>query len=259
VATFSASAIDLVDGAIAPGCVPASGTLFAVGTTTVTCSATDSHGNTGSADFNVTVELIPDEFPPLVSAVQVMPDPVPLNTAVAVTATVDDAATGGSDIVAADYQIDGDGWIAMSAVDGAFDSAFEAVAANVTFLEEGSYSICVRGMDAAANVSAGECVTVFTTCSAPELPTRLKVALTRNDAFLWWDGSDGAEQYVIYRRVDTQDPFEAIATSTVTTFRDGDYAIGEGFNLLEYYVVALNDCGASEPSAVVTVRPKGRK
>ena len=64
VATFSASASDLVDGALTPICAPASGSTFALGTTTVTCTATDAAGNTGSASFDVTVE---DTTPPVVT------------------------------------------------------------------------------------------------------------------------------------------------------------------------------------------------
>jgi hypothetical protein len=59
--TFSASASDLVDGAITPTCVPASGSTFPLGPTSVSCSATDAHGNTDSAGFTVTVE---DTTPP---------------------------------------------------------------------------------------------------------------------------------------------------------------------------------------------------
>lgn len=261
VVIYEASATDLVDGVIAPMCEPASGSLFAVGKTAVSCSAADSHGNTGSADFDVTVELVaaPDQQPPVVSAVQVTPDPAPIGTALTLTASVDDGATGGSIIIAADYQIDGGDWVAMNAVDGGFDSPLEAVQANVTFLEEGPHSICVRGSDAAGNVSAGACVTVSTACSVPESPTGLKAVLSRNDVRLSWSASADAEGYVIYRRVNGQDPFAVIGTSTQTTFRDRDYAIGADFNLLEYYVVAQNDCGASDPSAVVTLRPRGRK
>ena len=53
--TFSASALDNVDGALTAGCTPSSGAAFPVGTTTVTCSATDRSGNTGSQTFTVTV------------------------------------------------------------------------------------------------------------------------------------------------------------------------------------------------------------
>ena len=54
--SFSASADDIVDGAITPTCVPASGSIFPLGTTEVTCSATDQAGNTGQASFDVTVQ-----------------------------------------------------------------------------------------------------------------------------------------------------------------------------------------------------------
>jgi hypothetical protein len=53
--TFSASASDVVDGAVATTCTPASGSTFGLTTTTVTCSATDAHGNTGSGSFTVKV------------------------------------------------------------------------------------------------------------------------------------------------------------------------------------------------------------
>ena len=64
--TFTASASDVVDGSIAPSCSPGSGSTFAVGTTAVTCSATDAHGNTGATSFNVTVTLV-DTTPPVVT------------------------------------------------------------------------------------------------------------------------------------------------------------------------------------------------
>ena len=54
-ASFSATALDAVDGAIVPTCVPASGSTFALGATSVNCSATDAAANTGSALFTITV------------------------------------------------------------------------------------------------------------------------------------------------------------------------------------------------------------
>ena len=38
-------------------CVPASGSTFPVGTTTVTCAAADAAGNVGTAMFDVTVDV----------------------------------------------------------------------------------------------------------------------------------------------------------------------------------------------------------
>lgn len=53
--SFTATAVDAVDGPRAVACVPASGTLFAIGVTTVNCTASDSHGNASSGSFTVTV------------------------------------------------------------------------------------------------------------------------------------------------------------------------------------------------------------
>jgi len=53
--TYTVTASDLVDGSVTPTCSPASGATFAIGSTTVNCSATDAHGNTGHASFVVNV------------------------------------------------------------------------------------------------------------------------------------------------------------------------------------------------------------
>ncbi|MDK0520933.1 VWA domain-containing protein [Streptomyces sp. ML-6] len=73
--TYGATAQDATDGTLPVTCAPASGSLFPVGRTTVTCSATDSAGNTGtdtaqievleppvppSADVEVRVDVSPD-------------------------------------------------------------------------------------------------------------------------------------------------------------------------------------------------------
>ena len=55
VAVYVATASDDLDGPIAPSCAPASGSAFALGTTAVTCTASDAHGNGASATFHVTV------------------------------------------------------------------------------------------------------------------------------------------------------------------------------------------------------------
>ena len=54
-ASFTASATDLVDGSVVVTSSKASGSGFPVGTTTVTLSATDAHGNPATASFTVTV------------------------------------------------------------------------------------------------------------------------------------------------------------------------------------------------------------
>ena len=65
VATWaSLTATDLVDGSVAVACVPASGSTFAITTTTVTCTATDAHHNGAHTTFTVKVQ---DTTPPTVS------------------------------------------------------------------------------------------------------------------------------------------------------------------------------------------------
>jgi hypothetical protein len=59
----SVTASDLVDGTIAATCDHSSGDAFPVGNTTVTCQATDSHGNTGSGSFTVTVTFLDTTAP----------------------------------------------------------------------------------------------------------------------------------------------------------------------------------------------------
>ena len=58
----SPTASDLVDGAVAVACLPQSGSTFQLGGNTVSCTATDSHGNTATATFMVTVQ---DTTPPV--------------------------------------------------------------------------------------------------------------------------------------------------------------------------------------------------
>lgn len=54
--SFSVSATDLVSGALTPTCTPTSGSTFALGATSVSCSVTDGAGNTRTGSFTVTVQ-----------------------------------------------------------------------------------------------------------------------------------------------------------------------------------------------------------
>ncbi|WSV26080.1 HYR domain-containing protein [Streptomyces griseus] len=63
--SYTATATDPQDGELPVTCVPPSGSLFPVGTTTVTCTATDSAGNTGAdtARFEVLEPVVPPDPP----------------------------------------------------------------------------------------------------------------------------------------------------------------------------------------------------
>ena len=58
VITFDVTATDEQDPSPTVSCTPSSGSLFPLGPTTVTCTATDSNGNTSQASFEVLVEPI---------------------------------------------------------------------------------------------------------------------------------------------------------------------------------------------------------
>jgi hypothetical protein len=45
-------------------CSPVSGSTFPIGTTTVTCTASDTRGNSSSRSFPVTLTQLPDNHPP---------------------------------------------------------------------------------------------------------------------------------------------------------------------------------------------------
>ena len=55
-ATFAPTATDLVDTNVDIACVPPSGSTFALGNTTVNCTATDDSHNTSSGSFHVIVQ-----------------------------------------------------------------------------------------------------------------------------------------------------------------------------------------------------------
>src|SRR5205085_5669853 len=61
----SPAANDLVDGAVAVTCAPQGGSLFPLGTTTVTCVAMDRAGNSAQAGFTVSVAQTPLLAPPV--------------------------------------------------------------------------------------------------------------------------------------------------------------------------------------------------
>ncbi|HEV7572046.1 MAG TPA: HYR domain-containing protein [Thermoanaerobaculia bacterium] len=85
--TYSATANDLVDGSRPVTCDHASGSTFPLGTTTVQCTATDTHNNTAHGSFTVTVR---DTTPPTIVSITANPSSLwpPNHKMVAVTVTV---------------------------------------------------------------------------------------------------------------------------------------------------------------------------
>ncbi len=136
-------------------------TLTGVGACTITAS------QAGNANYNPAPDVAqpfniappPDSLGPVTLSVSLTPIPVAVNTAITLTATVDDSATGGTNILSAEYRIDGGMYAPMSPADASFNSPVEGVTAAIAaFAAAGVHDICVRGKDAFNNVGAESCV-----------------------------------------------------------------------------------------------------
>jgi hypothetical protein len=72
--TFSATATDNSGAIPTVTCTPASGSVFAIGNTTVTCTATDLSGNSATSSFVVTVRGVPEQTARLIADVLALKD-----------------------------------------------------------------------------------------------------------------------------------------------------------------------------------------
>jgi hypothetical protein len=89
----SPTATDTVSGTLPVTCTPASGSTFALGVTTVTCSATDAAGNVGSVKF--TVKVVDTTSPDLTVPADFSVDAVsPAGATVTFAATAVDLVSG---------------------------------------------------------------------------------------------------------------------------------------------------------------------
>lgn len=128
-------------------------------TLTASLSVINLSGNGDSSHVQIDVgyTVPPDTEGPVTSNVDVEPQPVILNGAGAITATVDDSTTGGNPISSAHFRIDTGVLTAMSAQDGAFDEASEDVEASFTATEVGTHQVCVHGTDSLNNAGDPTC------------------------------------------------------------------------------------------------------
>lgn len=171
VVTFSSSALDNVDGAITPTCVPASGSTFAIGTTSVTCSAADAAGNTGSSSFNVKVV---DTTAPVVTYTGPS-DTIYTSDNPTITGTATDAVG----VATAEASIDGGPAIACTVVAGDISCPTSDVA-------YGTYNVVITATDAAGN--AGTATGTFCKSSGRPNLTLYKVKgpyVVAGDPYRW--------------------------------------------------------------------------
>ena len=67
---FATSTSDIVDASPTVTCVPASGSVFVLGTTTVNCIAEDASGNESPSSFDVTLTLGDETFDGFATTIQ---------------------------------------------------------------------------------------------------------------------------------------------------------------------------------------------
>lgn len=93
IVNFSATFTDSGSGMASSSCLPASGSLFPIGTTTVNCSGTDNAGNTSAPSFNV---IVHDTTPPQLSlpANLFVPESIPDGAIVNYEASATDLVSG---------------------------------------------------------------------------------------------------------------------------------------------------------------------
>jgi hypothetical protein len=195
--TYTASADDAVDGSVAVSCDPAAGS-FALGTTTIHCSATDAHGNTKTGSFTVTVR---DTTPPEVSG---MPDDLTVEATGPNGADVSWVDPTASDVV--------DGWVPVTCSPAA-GSTFALGSATVT-----CSAIDTRGNEA----TDGFTVTVQdTTPPTLTLPANItKEATGPNGASANWQAlaSDIVDGPVAVNCDATSGDTFPLATTTINCF-----------------------------------------
>ncbi len=152
--SYSASASDAVDGPIAPACDKASGSTFALGTTTVNCSATDKAGNTASGSLDVTVQ---DTTAPVLSVKDVTAEATSSSgAAVSYTATAKD-------------RVDGDRPVACTPASG---STFKI----------GDTAVACSTADSRGNKAEGGFTVTVQDTTAPVLAKPADIALTATSA-----------------------------------------------------------------------------
>ena len=130
--------------------------------------------------------------------------------------------------------------------------------ANASFIPDvaGVYLVRLDVSDGEASAFDQMTVTVQTIGEAPAAPTRIKALYSKYGVFLFWKASSGADNYIVYRKTDSDTDFKVVAQTNKTLFKDS-LSYGQS---AEYFIVAVNQYGSSEPSMTVsTKRPSYRR
>lgn len=156
IATFEASATDIVSQALVVAASAESGSVFPIGTTVVTLETTDEAGNPATAQFSVTVQ---DTSAPEIT--------VP--TDIVVEATGPDGAAASFEVSATD--------------DVSGEIAVESSAASGSTFALGATTVTLSAADAAGNTASGSFTVTVQDTTAPDLsaPANLVLEATSVD------------------------------------------------------------------------------
>ena len=183
--TFSATASDVVDGVLAVNCTPASGSTFALGTTTVNCSATNSASNTTSGSFHV---IVRDTTSPTVSIT------VPSSGATVSGSSVTLSASASDTVGVAGVQFKVNG-VNVGSED---TSSPYSISWDSTATSSGSKSIVAVARDAAGNRATSTAVTITVDNTAPSLSSISSGTPTDTTATITWTTNEAASSTVSY-------------------------------------------------------------
>jgi hypothetical protein len=136
--TFNAISNDDVDGIITPTCDPSSGFLFPVGITTITCTATDSVGNTSTKSFTMEIIFV-DTKPPAITISSINSIESGDGFIVTYDATAEDNVDGSVEVScdppSGSFFPEGTHIITCTATDSAGNTATQAIDVTVTRVE----------------------------------------------------------------------------------------------------------------------------
>ena len=180
------AAFDSVTEVVA-GTIPSSTLgILSSGTHTIFVRGQDILGNWG-AFRPVTLNL--DKTGPSTIGLGLTPNPSSGAEPVALSATGDDTASGGSNIIAAEYWVDGGSSIPMDIVAGA-DSAVRSFTATIPAgLAMGPHTVSVRSQDALGNWGAAATITLQVADTAAPITSNVSASPNPNNGYQGYNTS----------------------------------------------------------------------
>lgn len=224
------TAVDGSGAALPVTCVAPSGSTFALGDTTVSCSATDALGQTGSSQFIVTVAdtVAPDVTVPSDISVTVASAPTTVDFAASATDVVDGDVAATCSPASGSSFASGDTIVTCVASDAAQNGASESFTVSVVVVAAAPLDALVADLEtlAAANSGAAERQVNRAIASieraqahlaaSPAQPSAAIVDLRIAVAQLYWADAFGADDAAIDAAYDVlRDQARVIASDAV--------------------------------------------